>query len=122
LITRTAVTTSQSPCNRPSRRSITTYILFLPFRALQDLNVEQVYASIVGDCAWAEGGCPVTQQNFVDLVYSELAATGKSVWPSSTDVLVSNRIAPIFKWANFTAAEGVPYLNFNDYLHYFRSN
>jgi hypothetical protein len=81
----------------------------------------QVYATIVGDCASAEGGCPVTQQNFIDLVYSELTATGKNVFPTSADVLVSDRIAPIFAWAGFTAAEGVPYLNFNDYLHFFRS-
>ncbi|KAI0029639.1 hypothetical protein K488DRAFT_88531 [Vararia minispora EC-137] len=77
-----------------------------------------VYASIVGNCAWAQGGCPITQQNFVDLVYSELAATGSNIWPTSAQVLINDRIAPIFTWTNFTVAEGVPYLNFNDYLHY----
>ncbi|KAI0029638.1 hypothetical protein K488DRAFT_55939, partial [Vararia minispora EC-137] len=77
-----------------------------------------VYASIVGGCAWDQGGCPITKQNFIDLVYSELSNSGRNVWPTSVDVLVNDRIAPIFTWTGFTEAQGVPYLNFNDYLHY----
>jgi hypothetical protein len=84
-------------------------------------HIEQVYASIVGVCAYDEGGCSITQQNFVDLVYSAITDSGISNWPSSVDALISERIAPIFAWTNFTVAEGVPYLNFNDYLHFFSS-
>lgn len=77
-----------------------------------------VYASIVGDCAWAESGCPITEQNFIDLVYSELTAIGSTVWPTSAQQLINDRILPIFTWTKFSVSQGVPYLNFNDYLHY----
>ena len=40
-----------------------------------------VYASIVGDCAWAEGGCPITQQNFIDLVYSAISDEADPTYP-----------------------------------------
>ena len=46
------------------------YMLIAPFL--------QVYAAIVGDCAWAAGGCPITPQNFVDLIYSSVQTN----WPS----------------------------------------
>ena len=41
----------------------------------------QIYASIVGDCAWAPNGCPITQQNFIDFVYSTLTEIGSADWP-----------------------------------------
>ncbi|VDB99706.1 unnamed protein product [Peniophora sp. CBMAI 1063] len=75
-----------------------------------------VYASIVGDCAWAEGGCPVTQQNFIDLVYSAISETG-GPYPD-VDTLVSYYIQPVFNWTAFDLSAGVPYTNFNDWLHY----
>jgi len=42
----------------------------------------QVYASIVGDCAWQEGGCPITQQNYVDFIFSQLSAAQATSYPS----------------------------------------
>ena len=45
------------------------------------LTHAQIYASIVGDCAWAEGGCPVTQQNFIDFIYSTLSEIGSGDFP-----------------------------------------
>ena len=45
-----------------------------------------VFAGIVGDCAYAEGGCPITMQNFVDLVYgvisTEKGVASGSQYPS----------------------------------------
>ncbi|KAL1714733.1 hypothetical protein EV715DRAFT_257097 [Schizophyllum commune] len=75
-----------------------------------------IYASIVGDCAWAEGGCPVTQQNFIDFIYSTLSEIGSGDFPSSVDTLLSNGWQPILKWAN--SGDSLPYGNFNDFLHY----
>ena len=43
--------------------------------------LSQIYASIVGDCAWAPNGCPITQQNFIDFVYSTLTEIGSADWP-----------------------------------------
>ena len=40
-----------------------------------------VYASIVGSCAYAPGGCPVSQQNLVDLVYGQISGAGLTTYP-----------------------------------------
>ncbi|KZV75467.1 hypothetical protein PENSPDRAFT_731600 [Peniophora sp. CONT] len=79
-----------------------------------------VYASIVGDCAWAPGGCPITQQNFIDLVYGAIAETETSgaTWPKSADILIDYYLHPIFNWTAFDVSEGIPYVNFNDWLHW----
>ncbi|KZV76700.1 hypothetical protein PENSPDRAFT_390588 [Peniophora sp. CONT] len=77
-----------------------------------------VYASIVGDCAWAPGGCPITQQNFIDLVYGAIAETTGGPYPRSAELLIEVYIKPIFDWAAFDISKGVPYLNFNDWLHW----
>ena len=37
---------------------------------------------------------------------------------SSADVLVNSYIKPIFDWAGFDLSAGIPYTNFNDWLHY----
>lgn len=74
-----------------------------------------VYASIVGDCAWQEGGCPITQQNFVDFIYGTLSDIGSGDWPSSTDTLLSEGWQPLLAWAN--SGETIPYTRFNDFLH-----
>jgi len=84
--------------------------------------ITQVYASIVGNCAWSPRGCPIIQQNLIDLVYSELAASGSNVWPDSAQTLIDTRISKIFKWTAFTTKQGIPYRNFNDFLHYFKEN
>ncbi|VDB99712.1 unnamed protein product [Peniophora sp. CBMAI 1063] len=77
-----------------------------------------VYASIVGDCAWATGGCPITEQNFIDLVYGAIAETSGGPYPSSAGQLIDDYLTPIFEWAAFDLSEGIPYLNFNDWLHW----
>ena len=60
---------------RASRALITS----IPLPSLTLLT--QVYASIVGDCAWEPNGCPITQQNFIDFVYSTLSDIGSADWP-----------------------------------------
>ncbi|KZV75465.1 hypothetical protein PENSPDRAFT_680940 [Peniophora sp. CONT] len=77
-----------------------------------------VYASIVGDCAWAEGGCPITKQNFIDLVYGAISETTQGPYPKSSEVLIDYYIKPIFDWTAFDMSTGVPYVNFNDWLHW----
>ncbi|VDB99713.1 unnamed protein product [Peniophora sp. CBMAI 1063] len=77
-----------------------------------------VYASIVGDCAWAEGGCPITLQNFIDLVYSAISDEDSPVYPDSAATVTENYIQPVFDWTAKSTAEGIPYTNFNDFLHY----
>ncbi|TFK98947.1 hypothetical protein BDV98DRAFT_572002, partial [Pterulicium gracile] len=38
-----------------------------------------IYKNIVGPCA--DQGCPITQQNFVDFIYSSLTAINSTHWP-----------------------------------------
>ncbi|KIY48895.1 hypothetical protein FISHEDRAFT_73226 [Fistulina hepatica ATCC 64428] len=75
-----------------------------------------VYASIVGGCAWQKGGCPMTQQNFIDLVYSSVSAYGGKNFPSSPQEVIDHWNI-IKKWT--ATGDKIPYLNFNDWLHYF---
>ncbi|EJF64942.1 hypothetical protein DICSQDRAFT_159903, partial [Dichomitus squalens LYAD-421 SS1] len=79
-----------------------------------------VYADIVGECAWASGGCPITQQNFIDLVYSAISqeTADTPVYPDSADTLIKYYLKPIFDWTAFSPDAGIPYTNFNDWLHY----
>ncbi|KIY48890.1 hypothetical protein FISHEDRAFT_6652, partial [Fistulina hepatica ATCC 64428] len=71
-----------------------------------------VYANIVGGCAWQKGGCPMTQQNFIGLLYSSISAFEGKNWPSCASFLTN-----IFKkWT--ATGDTIPYLNFNDWLHF----
>ncbi|EIM82382.1 uncharacterized protein STEHIDRAFT_160930 [Stereum hirsutum FP-91666 SS1] len=75
-----------------------------------------IYAGIVGDCAWAEGGCPITQQNYIDLIYSALSDIGSTIWPSSAEDVVNDWWTPILDWT--ATGTTIPYTNFDDWLHY----
>ncbi|KAK7460640.1 hypothetical protein VKT23_009357 [Stygiomarasmius scandens] len=75
----------------------------------------ELYAEIVGECAWQSGGCPITRQNYIDFFYHSLDDICSDVWPASVQDVVDNWSA-ISQWA--ATGENVPYLNFNDYLHY----
>ncbi|KAI5886216.1 uncharacterized protein SCHCODRAFT_02643530 [Schizophyllum commune H4-8] len=75
-----------------------------------------IYASIVGDCAWQPNGCPITQQNFIDFVYSTLTEIGSADWPSDVNKLISEGWQPLLDWAQ--TGDSIPYTNFNDFLHY----
>ncbi|KAJ7573433.1 hypothetical protein C8J56DRAFT_982688 [Mycena floridula] len=75
-----------------------------------------IYASIVGECAWEEGGCPMTSQNFVDFIYGSLTAINSEFWPNSAADVISDWFNPILSWT--AEAETIPYLNFNDWLHF----
>ncbi|KAJ7862369.1 hypothetical protein B0H14DRAFT_3444748 [Mycena olivaceomarginata] len=55
----------------------------LPAASIPNLS-STVYASIVGSCA---PSCPITQQNYVDFVYSQMTAAGVTNWPASADVV-----------------------------------
>ncbi|KAF9049401.1 hypothetical protein BDZ89DRAFT_1006772 [Hymenopellis radicata] len=75
-----------------------------------------IYASIVGDCAWQEGGCPITSQNYIDFFYGQLTAIGSTSWPSSAEDVITQYWNPINEWTNTGAT--IPYTNFDDWLHY----
>ncbi|KAJ6451225.1 hypothetical protein C8R47DRAFT_1170278 [Mycena vitilis] len=68
---------------------------------------------MVGDCS--SSNCPITQQNYVDFVFSQMSAVGVTNWPSVDDV-VNNWWNPILTWA--AAGDNIPYSNFNDWLHF----
>ncbi|KIY48841.1 hypothetical protein FISHEDRAFT_29682, partial [Fistulina hepatica ATCC 64428] len=75
----------------------------------------QVYANVVGDCAWQSGGCPMTQQNFIDMVYGSISAYGGTNWPTSAQEVI-DAFDTILDWT--LTGTDTPYLNFNDWLHY----
>ncbi|KAL1712910.1 hypothetical protein EV715DRAFT_259034 [Schizophyllum commune] len=75
-----------------------------------------IYAGIVGDCAWQPNGCPITQQNYIDFIYGTLSEIGSGDWPSSVDTLLSEGWQPLLDWAK--TGETIPYTNFDDFLHY----
>ncbi|KAJ7086332.1 hypothetical protein B0H15DRAFT_782058, partial [Mycena belliarum] len=58
---------------------------------------------------------PITQQNYIDFYYGELSAIHTANFPTSLDVVIALWQA-ISVWAATGAT--VPYLNFNDWLHF----
>lgn len=83
--------------------------------SMPNLNYD-VYYDIVGACAYAPGGCPISSQNFIDLIYRELSSIGSNNWPASAAQVLSLWWGPILGW---TAQHStIPYTNFNDWLHY----
>jgi len=74
-----------------------------------------IYAAIVGDCAYASGGCPITQQNFIDFYYGSLTAISSGTYPSSPNTVIA-WYQSIAAWT--ATGNTVPYTNFNDWLHY----
>ncbi|KAK0218831.1 hypothetical protein IW262DRAFT_1297964 [Armillaria fumosa] len=87
--------------------------------SLPHLNYN-IYADIVGDCAWQEGGCPITFQNYVDFYYGALSAIGSTVWPSDVDFVRTNWWDYILDWT--LTGDTLPYTNFDDWLHYSNSS
>ncbi|KZV75472.1 hypothetical protein PENSPDRAFT_661647 [Peniophora sp. CONT] len=71
-----------------------------------------VYASIVGS---TDGR--ITQQNFIDLIYGAISEEG-GAYPDSAATLIEYYIQPVFNWTALSIADGIPYTNFNDWLHY----
>ncbi|KAK0502407.1 hypothetical protein EDD18DRAFT_1100856 [Armillaria luteobubalina] len=51
-----------------------------------------IYANIVGDCAWQESGCPITFQNYVDWLYGALSAVNATILPELV------WFSPLFGW------------------------
>jgi len=86
-----------------------------------DLDYSSLYSSLVGSCAWANGGCSLTTQAFVDLMYSSLSEVGSSVYPSDSGALISTYWSPVVQWTGFTSSSAVPYTNLKDYLKYYKS-
>ncbi|KZV60649.1 hypothetical protein PENSPDRAFT_659450 [Peniophora sp. CONT] len=75
-----------------------------------------VYADIVGSCAYASTACGITQQNFVDFIYTQIGDEASATWPSDSGLLVSTYITPLMDWT--ATGSSIPYANFNDWLHY----
>ncbi|KAL1694259.1 hypothetical protein GGG16DRAFT_47438 [Schizophyllum commune] len=79
--------------------------------ALLDLD-PSIYTSIVG----GDGSGAMTQQNYIDFIYSTLSAIGSADYPSSPDNLVSTGWQPLLDWTK--TGDSIPYGNLNDFLHY----
>ncbi|KAI0062638.1 hypothetical protein BV25DRAFT_1915793 [Artomyces pyxidatus] len=85
-----------------------------------DYNI--VYAPMVGSCAYASGGCPVTWTDYVNYFYNTIQATNTGDWPSSGDAVLG-WWADIATWTGFCTGTNcvdgqIPYTNFDDWLHY----
>ncbi|KAJ7176300.1 hypothetical protein C8R43DRAFT_1118818 [Mycena crocata] len=84
--------------------------------AQASLDYNNVYAPIVGDCAYQTGGCPITQQNYVDSTMALspplIPLTGQG---NSADIVVAFW-ETVYTWT--ATGPDIPYLNFNDYLHF----
>ncbi|KAJ7752900.1 hypothetical protein B0H16DRAFT_1545299 [Mycena metata] len=76
-----------------------------------------IYGNIVGPCA--STGCPITQQNYIDFIYSSMSAANVTEWPSSVNDVISQWWNPITAWA--ATGDSIPYSNFNDWLHWSNS-
>ncbi|KAK0200406.1 hypothetical protein DFS33DRAFT_1277851 [Desarmillaria ectypa] len=76
-----------------------------------------IYANIVGDCAWQEGGCPITFQNYVDWFYGTLSAVDATIWPDFASVEANWDY--ILDWT--LTGNTLPYTNFDNWLHYSNS-
>ncbi|PBK98636.1 hypothetical protein ARMGADRAFT_1131072 [Armillaria gallica] len=76
-----------------------------------------IYANIVGDCAWQEGGCPITFQNYVDWFYGALSAVNATIWPE----LLCQRRSKLGLYSRLDTDRSLPYTNFDDWLHYSNS-
>ncbi|KAJ7628012.1 hypothetical protein DFH06DRAFT_1338837 [Mycena polygramma] len=55
-----------------------------------------IYGAFVGDSS--SSGCPITQQNYVDIIYNQMSAAGVTTWPSSVGEVVNTWWNPILKW------------------------
>ncbi|KAK7022900.1 hypothetical protein VNI00_016887 [Paramarasmius palmivorus] len=107
----TYLTVGAAGCINPSIKSIGD-------DGQQSLNYN-LYAEIVGECAWAPGGCPITQQNFIDFFYGTLSSIDSTVWPDVQRDVIELWWGSIKGWA--LTGDTVPYLNFNDWLHWSHS-
>ncbi|EEB97441.1 hypothetical protein MPER_03240 [Moniliophthora perniciosa FA553] len=107
----TVVTTGLAKCFNPALGNVNPS----DFQSL-DYNL---YASIVGGCAWQPGGCPITQQNYIDFFYGTLSSINSNIWPDLQSEVINLWWGSIKEWTN--TGDTVPYVNFNDWLHYSNS-
>ncbi|KAI0757834.1 hypothetical protein C8Q80DRAFT_1265676 [Daedaleopsis nitida] len=89
---------------------------------IASLDYNNIYAGIVGDCAFQPGGCSLTWQPFVDWFYNTIQSTNTNIWPESGDVVLG-WWANIATWTGFctgtSCVDGaIPYNNFNDWYHF----
>ncbi|KAH9896052.1 hypothetical protein C8Q73DRAFT_665065 [Cubamyces lactineus] len=89
---------------------------------ITSLDYNNVYAPIVGDCAYQTGGCPLTWQPFVDWFYNTIQGTGTNLWPESGDYVL-DWWAQIAMWTGFCTGDNctdsaIPYTNLDDWFHY----
>ncbi|KAF8487930.1 hypothetical protein JB92DRAFT_1461889 [Gautieria morchelliformis] len=84
------------------------------------LDYVNVYAPIVGSCAFASGGCPITQKKYIDFYYGSISAINSTIFPVSSSIVIA-LWSSIVSWTGFCGSNcstgSVPYLNFNDWLH-----
>ncbi|KAJ7048778.1 hypothetical protein C8F01DRAFT_1379508 [Mycena amicta] len=90
---------------------------------MTSLDYNLVYAPMVGSCAFASGGCPVTWTDLVNYFYNTIQATNTNNWPSSGDDVLS-WWSDIATWTAFCSGTlcvngQIPYLNLNDWLHFY---
>ncbi|KAJ6614241.1 hypothetical protein B0H10DRAFT_1803956, partial [Mycena sp. CBHHK59/15] len=76
-----------------------------------------IYGNMVGTCA--SSGCPITQQNYIDFIYSAMSDAGVTNWPDSVNYVIEHYWNPIVAWT--ATGDSIPYANFNDWLHWSNS-
>jgi len=89
-----------------------------PARPSLQLDYTNAYAPLVGQCAFASGGCPFSTQNFIDAFYGAITEAGSNQFPSGASSAVTTYWKPVFTWAGFNNGN-VPYNNLQDYLRYY---
>ncbi|KAJ7789024.1 hypothetical protein B0H14DRAFT_3503488 [Mycena olivaceomarginata] len=76
--------------------------------AQASLDYTTIYAGIVGSCAFASGGCPITQQNYIDFYYGELTAVNSNNFPRSKPRSPSGAVSETFVQSSTTIIIAIP--------------
>ncbi|KAJ6523508.1 hypothetical protein DFH09DRAFT_1420602 [Mycena vulgaris] len=89
---------------------------------MHSLDYNAIYAPMVGSCAFASGGCPVTWTDFVNYFYNTIQATNTNNWPLAGDDVL-RWWSDIATWTAFCSGTScvngqIPYLNLDDWLRF----
>ncbi|KAF8071618.1 hypothetical protein FPV67DRAFT_884264 [Lyophyllum atratum] len=90
--------------------------------SINSIDYTKIYAAIVGNCAFAAGGCSLTWTPFVNWFYNTIQATGTNSWPQDGDSVL-DWWSKVATWTNFCTGDlcvdgAIPYVNLNDWTHF----
>lgn len=93
-----------------------------PIRKMKVLDYTKVYTPMVGSCASAPGGCPVTWTDYVNYFYNTIQATTTNNWPLSGDDVL-RWWSEIATWTAYCSGTNcvngqIPYSNLTDWLRF----